>query len=379
MFDNITPETLRATGSLKWSTYPGTIGMWIAEMDYGVPPVVTETLKKSAETGALGYIPPNMAGDLRAATTELMRRDYGWDVDPGAVYLYPDVLSTMRDTLRYLVTEGPVVIPTPAYMPFMNLPAEEGRELITVPSQIVDGRWELDFDGIDEALSGGGLFVLCNPWNPVGRVLDREELERIAEIVAKNNAVVFSDEIHAPHVFDGKHIPYASLSDRTADHTITSTSTSKGWNTPGLKNAQMIVGQPFQATIAAPAGLIERQISTVGVECAIAAYEDTSDWLDNVRAQIDDNRKVLTERINAIPGLSTILPEGTYIAWIDASGIADKVDSPVDYFRERGVSLTPGESCGPGFENYVRLVFGTTGPILNEALDIIEQAVADLG
>lgn len=378
MFDNITPETLRATGSVKWTSFPGTIGMFIAEMDFGVPPVVSQKLRERAANGALGYLPANMAGDLREATAELMERDYGWEIDPGTVYLYPDVLSTMRDVLRHLVTEGPVVIPTPAYMPFLNLPAEEGRELVTVPSLIKDGRWELDFDGIDEALKDGGLFVLCNPWNPVGRVLDRGELEKVSEIVAKNDAVVFSDEIHAPHVFDGEHIPYASLSDRAADHTITATSTSKGWNTPGLKNAQMIVGQPFQATIAAPAGLIERQISTVGVESAIAAYRDSTEWMDKVKAILDQNRKTVAERINAIPGLSTILPEGTYISWIDVSGIADRVDSVTDYLRDRGVALTPGADCGPGYENYVRLVFGTTPAILDEALDIIEKAVADL-
>lgn len=378
MFDNITPESLRATGSVKWTTYPNTIGMFIAELDFGVPPVVTEALTKRATNGALGYLTGALADDLRDATAELMERDYGWSIKPESVYLFPDVLATMRETLRHLATEGPVVVPTPAYMPFLGLPGEEGRELIEVPSTIVNGRWELDYEGIDSALSGGGLFVLCNPWNPVGRVLDRDELEKICEIVDMNNAYVFSDEIHAPHVFDGTHIPYATISTTAANHTVTATSTSKGWNTPGLKNAQLIVGEPFQEIIKAPAGLIERQISTVGVECAIAVYRDDSEWTKNVRDQLDQNRKTVTERINNIPGLSTIRSEGTYIAWIDASGIADKVDSPAQFFREHGVALTPGESCGKGYEDYLRLVYGTTTPILNEALDLMEQAVAGL-
>ena len=378
MFENITPDTLRAAGSLKWTAFPDCIGMFVAEMDFGVPPVVSDRLRERAENGALGYLPPAMAGDLRQATATLMADRYGGEIDPGAVHLFPDVLASLRTTLQYLVPEGPIVVPTPAYMPFLTLPGEEERELIEVPSIFNDGRWTLDYEGIDKALKGGGLFVLCNPWNPVGRVFSREELEKVAEIVAKNNAFVFSDEIHAPHVFDGTHIPYASLSDRAADHTVTATSTSKGWNTPGLKNAQLIVGQPFQASITKPAGIVERQISTIGVEAAIAVYEDDNEWLNAVRAELDSNRKRVDEVINTIPGLSTFVPEGTYIAWIDASGLSEKVDSPVEFFREHGVALTDGALCGKGYEKHLRLIFGTTGPILDEALDRMKKAVESL-
>ncbi|AZN29605.1 aminotransferase class I/II-fold pyridoxal phosphate-dependent enzyme [Flaviflexus salsibiostraticola] len=378
MFDSITPETLRAAGSVKWTAFPDTIGMFVAEMDFGVPPVVSECLRARADSGAMGYLPTHVAEDLREATAEYMASSFGWAVEPSSVYLFPDVLAVLRETLRRLVPEGPIVVPTPAYMPFLTLPAEEGRDLIEVPSRVEGGRWVLDYDGIDRALSGGGLFVLCNPWNPVGRVLERDELTAIEEIVARNGATVFSDEIHAPHVFDGTHIPYASLSDRAARHTITATSTSKGWNTPGLKCAQMIVEGPFREAIAAPAGLVERQINTIGVEAATAVYRDSGDWLQAVKAELDQRRRRVTDVINTIPGLSTVTPEGTYIAWIDASDLADRVESPVRLFRDHGVSLTDGAQCGEGYENHLRLIFGTTGPILEEALARMAAAVAGL-
>ena len=378
MFENITPDTLRSAGSLKWTAFPDCIGMFVAEMDFGVPPVVSDALRSRAETGALGYLPPAMAGDLRDATADLMAKEYGWEIDPASVHLFPDVLASLRTTLQHLVPNGPIVVPTSAYMPFLTLPGEEKRELIEVPSIFNDGRWTLDYEGIDKALKGGGLFVLCNPWNPVGRVFSREELEKVAEIVAKNDAFVFSDEIHAPHVFDGTHIPYASLSDRTADHTVTATSTSKGWNTPGLKTAQLIVGQPFQTAVASPASIIERQISTIGVEAAIAVYRDNDEWIAAVRAELDHNRARVAEVVNTIPGLSTFVAEGTYIAWIDASELSEKVGSPVEFFRMHGVALTDGALCGKGYEKYLRLIFGTTQPILDEALGRMKNAVEEL-
>ncbi|WP_182353968.1 MalY/PatB family protein [Flaviflexus huanghaiensis] len=378
MFDSITPDTLRATGSLKWTAIPGTIGMFVAEMDFGVPPVVSECLRARADSGAIGYLPRRMADDLREATAEHMSAAYSWKVEPASVFLFPDVLAVLRETLRHLVPDGPVVLPTPAYMPFLTVPAEEGRELIEVPSLVEDGRWVLDYDGIDRALSGGGLFILCNPWNPVGRVLDRDELAIVEQIASDNGATVFSDEIHAPHVFDGVHIPYATISERATRHTVTATSTSKGWNTPGLKVAQMIVDEPFRDTIATPAGLIEGQINTLGVEAATAVYRDPGEWLATVKAELDDRRHRVAEGINSIPGLSTFVPEGTYIAWVDASGLADRVESPVRFFREHGVSLTDGAHCGTGYEKYMRLIFGTTGPILDEALERMTRAVASL-
>lgn len=376
MFDSITPDTLRAAGSLKWTAFPTCIGMFVAEMDFGIPPSAAECLRRRAETGAVGYLPPGMADELREATADLMENSYGWPIEAGSVFLFPDVLASLRETLRHLVTSGPIVVPTPAYMPFLTLPEEERRELIEVPSRVVDGRWTLDYDAIDEALSGGGLFVLCNPWNPVGRVLERDELEMVSEIVDRNGAAVFSDEIHAPHVFDGTHIPYASISDIAASHTVTATSTSKGWNTPGLKNAQLIVGKPFRDAIARPAGIVERQISTLGVEAAIAAYRDSGEWMAAVRTELDRNRKRVSDVLNSVPGLSTFVPEGTYIAWVDASGLADRVGSPVDFFRRHGVALTDGRLCGQGYEKHLRLIFGTTGPILEEALKKMAEAVA---
>lgn len=377
MFENVTPETLRATGSLKWTAFPDCLGMWVAEMDFGVPPAVSQCLRQRADSGALGYLPSHLAEELRSATADLLARDYSWTVDPSGVLLFPDVLTGLRATLTHVAPDGPVVVPTPAYMPFLTIPGEEDRELIEVPSIVEDGRWKLDYEGLDRALAGGGLLILCNPWNPVGRVLDREELAAVSEIVSRRDAIVFSDEIHAPHVFEGTHVPYASLSEQTAAHTVTATSTSKGWNTPGLKSAQVIVSEPIRALLAAPASIIERQINTVGVEAAIAVYRDSTDWLDAVKGELERNRHRLTDVINTLPGLSTARPEGTYIAWIDASGLAGTVGSPVEFFRRHGVALTDGALCGTGYDSYLRLVFGTTGTILDEALDRMAAAVAE--
>ena len=95
-----------------------------------------------------------------------------------------------------------MILPTPAYMPFLTVPPRLGRQIIQVPMVTGNGRFVLDLEGIDAAFEQGGrLLILCNPCNPVGRVYERDELAAVAEVVDRNGGRVFTDEIHAPLIY----------------------------------------------------------------------------------------------------------------------------------------------------------------------------------
>ena len=146
-----------------------------------------------------------------------------------------------------------------------------------------------------------------NPHNPLGRVFSVEEQLALAEVVEDAGARVFSDEIHAPLVYPGAvHRPYASLSAATARHTVTATSASKAWNLPGLKAAQLILGNADDAAHWAEVGfLYGHGASTPGVLASTAAYDAGGPWLDGVLAYLDGNRRhldeLLAERLPAGP------------------------------------------------------------------------------
>ena len=159
-----------------------------------------------------------------------------------------------------------------------------------------DGRAGYDLDGIAAAFDrGAGLFVHVNPHNPLGRVFDVEEQLALAEVVSAAGARVFADEIHAPLVYPGAvHRPYASLTPETARHTVTATSTSKAWNVPGLKTAQLILSNAEDAEHWADVGnLFGHGASTPGLAAAAAAYDEGEGWLDDVLAYLDGNRRLL--------------------------------------------------------------------------------------
>ncbi|MEE6282912.1 MalY/PatB family protein [Georgenia sp. MJ170] len=379
-FDAITIEQLRAAGSTKWTMFPDTIGAFIAEMDFGVPPQVADVVRHAADSGAMGYLPAADRTQAKRATAQWLDRSFGWQVPQEHVFLLPDVLSSMRIAIQRFTPPGsPVIIPTPAYMPFLTVTPAMDRKVIEVPSLLDDdGRYHLDLAGIDAAFAAGaGLLVLCNPWNPVGRVLSRDELLEVAEVVERHGGRVFADEIHAPLVLDDlPHTPYASLDERTAGHTITAVAASKGWNVPGLKCGQMILSNPDDVAAFAPyATDAGDTVGLLGGRAAVAAYDHGQEWLDDVVTYLRGNRDLLTEMVEQIPGVTLSPVEGTYIAWLDCREL-DVPGGAATFFRTKaGVALTDGASCGAAGEGFVRLIFAMPQPILRRALEQMRDAL----
>ena len=380
-FDLLSREQLSRPTSRKWSLDPGSIGAWVAEMDFGTAPVVQEAIAAGVRDQLFGYLTPSIAREAAEATSDWYAEEYGWRPDPRRIHSVADVLSALEIAVRHFSRpESAVIVPTPSYMPFITLPRTLGRRLLQVPGVFEDGRWTLDLERLDEAFaSGGGTLVLCNPHNPTGRVLDRTELEGIAEVVERHGGLVFADEIHAAIRFDGEHIPYASLSPATAAHTITATSASKAWNIPGLKAAQLILSSERHELRYEADGIAHlHEPSTLGVVAAIAAYRHGREWLGDVNAYLDRNRRLLADLVDAeLPGVGLRLPEATYLAWLDCSALG-LPELPGEWFREHaGVTLTAGALCGKGFEDHVRLVFATPAPILREIVANLADALAD--
>lgn len=378
-FDAITPESLVERGSWKWTRFPDTLPGFVAEMDFPLAEPITDALAKSFDFQRFGYLPQPVAEELKEATAGYLAQTHHWAVDADQVYLSGDVLQAYEVALRQLVTPGsPIIVPTPAYMPFLTLTTALGHPVIEVP--MVDGpagRPEMNLAAIAEHLAGEAeLVVLCNPHNPLGLVYHQDELEALATVVEEAGGMVFSDEIHAPLVFgDHRHIPYATVSDTAAQHSITAISASKAWNLPGLKCSQLVVTSDRHKELLAPLSfIVSHGASTPGVVASIAAYREGGPWLEEVKNYLSGNFDVIDSfAANHLPGSRYRRPEGTYITWFDAREIdIGTADSPADYLREHaGVSLTDGALCGEAGKGHLRLIAATPRPILTELLERI--------
>jgi cystathionine beta-lyase len=380
--DAITPAALRAAGHIKWTSFgPATIGAFVAEMDFGTAPEVVAALDAAVADGLLGYVPAPLVRAMQEACATYQQDAYGWAVAPEHVLPLPDVIHGLEVTIDHLTPPGSAVImPVPGYMPFLDVPRFRGRRLLPVAMARDGDTYVYDLDALDAAFADGGhLLVLCNPHNPIGRVLDPAELDAVAAVVERHGGRVFADEIHAPLVYPGhRHVPYATRSAATAAHSVTATSTSKAWNTPGVKCAQLIVGDDRDRRHLESLGPYAiNSASSLGVVATTAAYAHGGPWLADVVAYLDGNRRLLAELLAVhLPDVGYVPPQGTYLTWLDWRPLGLPA-APADVLLAAAdVAVVDGARCGEPGVGFTRLNIATSRPILTE---IVERAAAAVG
>ncbi|MEO9153445.1 MAG: aminotransferase class I/II-fold pyridoxal phosphate-dependent enzyme [Lapillicoccus sp.] len=382
--DALGPQALRARRTLKWNRFSDdVIPMWIAELDFPTDPLVLAAIRRAVDAESLGYPLTARGSGLDLALAEWSQREHGWSIDPDGVHLVPNVVKGVGLALETLCDhDAPVVIPMPAYMPFFDVVRLRGLEHVPVPmlraTPDADAPWLLDLDAVESAfLAGARTIILCNPHNPLGHVHTRAEMLALADVVERHGARVISDEIHSPLVFDGVHVPYAGLTDATAAHTVTVTSASKAWNLPGLTCAQVVLtsaadvdrwaGIPLEKTIG---------VGTLGIAANLAAYREGGAWMAQVRERLAHNRLLVADAVASMPGVTHRTNEATYLAWLDLTGL-DLDLEPADWLLEHArVGVSDGAAFGAPPHRFARLNFGTTAPLLDEALTRIAAAVA---
>lgn len=376
--DGLTADDLRAAGSLKWTTYPDAIGAWVAEMDFGLAPVVVEAVEDLWRRQLTGYAPMALRAELKAATARFVASRYGWGVDEQRVHAMPDVLTALAVVMTHWLPRGSsIIMPTPCYMPFVDMPGTFGHRLVQLPMLEDEVGWRLDLAGLDKQFAAGArLLVLCNPHNPIGKAYTRDELAAVCEVVDRHGAMVFSDEIHAPLTFPGvQHVPYASLNPSAAAHTVTAMSASKAFNLAGLKCAQMVLTNDDQQRYWTSQGHgLPYESTPMGMAANVAAFRSGGPWLVEVLDYLDANRQLVTSMVGELmPGVRLHQPEATFLALLDcrALGLAD----PRQHFLDAGVALTDGADCGDAGRGFVRLNFALPRPILRRAIEVMADSL----
>jgi len=357
---------------VKWSLYgPDVLAAWVAEMDFDVAPVVRAAILDAVDREDFGYVEGDLSA-LTTATSDVLAAQHVWSVPPARIFPIADVLAGIAAAFAAFVPEGaPIVVPTPAYPPFFEVVELARRPLVSAPLR--DGT--LDLDRIDAAFAAGaGAILLCSPHNPTGRVFSSDELRALAAIVDQHGVRVVADEVHAPLVYSPRrHVPYASLTEATAAHTITVTSASKAFNLAGLKCAQVIASNHEDARRWRQLRVHEVPGPTpIGVAATIAAYNDGREWLGDLVAYLDANRKLLRELVvSQLPGVTMRDPEATFLAWLDCAALGH--GDPARFFLDHAhVALSDGPPFGPGCEQFVRLNFATSH-------ELLEQIVVAMG
>ncbi len=364
--------------SLRWGRYAGrdVIPLWVADMDFPAPPAVVEALQQRIGGGLFGYGTPQPS--LVEAIVAHCAREYDWAIDPAWLVWLPGLVSGLHVACRTVGKAGDgVFTATPIYPPFLSAPVEEQRRLLTLPLVRDEAGWGWDFAATDAVMKAARLFLMCHPHNPVGRVWREDELWQLAALAEKHDLIVCSDEIHCDLTLNGRHRPFATLSPEIAVRTITLMAPSKTFNIAGLGCAFAIIPDAAlrRQFNAAMHGIVPH-INVLALAAGEAAYRAGGMWRQELLVTLRSHAARVEQAINAVPGLTMTRVEATFLAWIDCSGLG--VEHPARLFEQAGVGLSAGSDFGPGqaYEQFVRLNFGTTGPLLDEALRRIENVGA---
>lgn len=362
MIRDLTDEEARRALVLKWgSCDPDVLPAWVAEMDYALAEPVQEALQRAVADGVTGY-PPATDPRLGAALAGFADRHWGWHVDPGQVLPTVDVTAGIRFAIDLLSDPGPVVLPVPAYHPQLDVAAVTGRRRVDLVLEPDAPEARLDLDRLRDLLRAGARTVLLTqPHNPWGRVFSRAELEDLRDVVVEHGARVVSDEIHAPLVLPGaEHVPYLSL-EGTADHAVTVLATSKAFNTPGLRCAQIVTADEETAARLRTAPMVRNDSwSPLGAVAATAAYEEGDAWLAALVQRLDEQRTLLGRLLEKhLPDVRMRPLEATYLAWLDARAYGHDDPTAVALERSR-VLLSPGHLYHPGLPGHARLNIATS-------------------
>lgn len=357
----------------KWARYAGRdiIPAWVADMDFEVAPEIRAALQARLDHGVFGYPvqPPKTAVD---AVVAYLEKRHGWSIDPSWLVFTPALVPGLHATIRACSKPGETVVThIPIYPPFLSAPvlSERTRQTHPMAWNAARSRWELDLDALSAATPADArVYMLCNPYNPLGRVFDREELLAVAAYAEKHNLVICSDEIHCDLILDEskRHIPIATLSPEIAQRTVTLYAASKTYNIPGLFcGFAVIPNADIRAAYRRVIQGLAHEVGVFGYAALVAAYNDGETWRQSLLTVLRRNLDRLCEVVAATPGVKLVQrPEATYLAWIDVSELG--FEHPQAAFEAGGVGFNNGADFAvPG---HVRINFGCPPARLEEIL-----------
>ena len=376
-YDFDTVISRRGTDCVKWDHYGSdAIPMWVADMDFKAAPAIMEALQKRLNHGIFGY--PMPTDRYFSAITNWFSRRHGWSFTREQIIPTTGVIAAYSACIKAMTEPGDkVILQTPVYNCFF--PAVKNNRCIESRNNLIykDGRYSIDFEDLERRAAdpAAKVLLLCNPHNPVGRVWTREELTRIGEICLRHDVFVISDEIHCELTYPGHdYTPFGSLGGEFAAHSATCCSPTKAFNIAGIQIANIVAADP-EIRHRIDRAINENEccdVNLFGIEALIAAYNESEDWLDELRKYLRANADEVYRRLGAeLPDIPVLPLEGTYLMWLDCTALGKGLWEYLS--EEAGVVLSDGAIYG--LEGFLRLNIACPRATLDEGLGRLIQGI----
>lgn len=378
------------------------VGMGIADLDFRAAPAITEAINARVKHENWGYLDMNTwTPRMQEAIAAWNKRHYNLSMEPSRIVLANGVHPALIAAIRTFSPRGTrVLLQSPVYNGFYSDLVATDTKPEDSPMKFVNGGFQMDFEDFERRISlDTHLFILCNPHNPTGNCWSPEDLLRIGEICLKHRVVVLADEIHCDWVSKGqKYTPFATLPNKAVvDNSITFKAASKSFGLAAHKVAWYYSTNPDLLARMQPNHRAD--LNTLGIIANHAAIVHGDEWLQQANEYVSGTHDFVVNYISdKIPLLKVHRAQGTYLTWLDVSGVAERINSRKladDYNRTRPantpartpeqmverffvrtakVHLNQGASYGTGGANHMRMNIGTSRKLVELALTNMAEA-----
>jgi aspartate/methionine/tyrosine aminotransferase len=382
--DEVRLDLLRRYAQNRWAKLPeDVIPLTAADPDFRAAPAIREAVKRVAEDGVFSYGADGGGSEFREAAARFVSEHKGYPCSLEQVHAVSGVAQAMMITARAFLGQGDeAILFDPVDFLFgRSIDSAGGRR---VYSAVDKETLSFDLEGLKGLVTPRTRMIcVCNPHNPLGRVLTRTELGAMVDLAADHDLVIMSDEIWSDIVYDGRrHLSTASIPG-AEDRTVSLYGFSKTYGLAGLQLGYIVVRSPeLLDRIRAAAPGYFYPVNTVSLEAGVAALRDAWPWVQGFLRHLTRMRDYAYRRLREMPGVETHRPEGTYALFPDVSSYGMSSEEMAAYLLEEArVAVVPGHGeafsyFGPGGEGNVRMVFCTGLSVLKEALDRVEAALA---
>jgi aspartate/methionine/tyrosine aminotransferase len=359
------------------------VSLMRGEPDFDTPAHIIEAATRAMKGGRTRY--PDNRGEivLRQAVAEKLSRENGVSYDPSTEILVTTgaTLGIHAALMALLNDDDEVLVPDPIYDAYHSPILLAGGRVTPVRSRIEHGRFVVDADEIDKAVTSKSRALLLNtPWNPVGTVFGESELRAIADVLTRRNLVLISDEIYEAITYEGcRHVSPSALSADMRERTILLNSLSKTYSMTGWRVGYCAAPAPVIQSMFLALQQSSRGPATFVQDAAAVALTGPQDAVTAMRLEYTRRRSLVMSALGGIPRIQVLAPEGGFFAMVDArdTGV------PSEQIRRRllqeaGVAVIHGAAYGPGGEGTLRVSFASGGDTLARGLERLRAGLEAL-
>jgi aspartate/methionine/tyrosine aminotransferase len=359
---------------------PDVVNLGIGQPDFDTPASIREAAKRALDEGYTRYPPAKGFDDLRQVIAEKLKKENNIIADPDSeIFVAVGAMQVIFNTVLHLVESGDeVLVVDPGYDYYSQIRLF-GAVPVPVPAH-EENRFKVDPADIKAAVSPKTKLMIINtPSNPTGALFDEAILRDIARIAKDNDVIVLSDEPYEHIVFDGKkHVSMASL-DGMKERTISAFTLSKSYAMTGWRVGYAVAPKAVVAEMEKLQEHLVSGVTAVAQRAALAAIQGPQDCVREMMAAYEKRRQVIYEGLNAIDGITCLLPESTFYAFPNISSFGRSSWDFAKYLvKEHRVAVVPGSIFGQRGEGFVRISFAADEKVLREGIKRIKSAAAAL-